>query len=470
MYGATSNPVSFAPFENSSDPLFASGVFQVEAISGTGRCIGRASHSGERRLISQIEKQRRSSQRKGEDRTMNRHSYQQGHIEEVKTRHGLGFKIKWRIRTREGEWRWQSETLYGPTKKQAKGILAGKIRESSAVKPETTDLLFREFVETDWKSYLNRKHVKPSTQKGYECVLGKHILPVLGDLRIREVQPLDIEKLVQSKTAAGLAPRTTRNMLVVLQSIFSMALDNDVIDRSPVRKKHKPEVPRKSKPAWGPVDVRKIVDEVSVEHRALFTVASLTALRIGEILALQWKHVDFEACKLTIVQSLWEGQLVSPKTEASVRAILFGRHLEEVLTRHLEASKHIGAGDFVFCKDDGSPLNADVLRRDVLYPAIERLRLPRESRSSGFHAFRHSAASLINARTGNLKLAQKLLGHSEISTTADVYTHTSDESEREASETLEREIFGDLFPVVPNSGTGTKVLVGNRNGQMGQSQ
>ncbi|HEY4931539.1 MAG TPA: tyrosine-type recombinase/integrase, partial [Terriglobales bacterium] len=47
---------------------------------------------------------------------------------------------------------------------------------------------------------------------------------------------------------------------------------------------------------------------------------------------------------------------------------------------------------------------------------------PRSSRTAGFHTFRHSAASLINARTGNLKLAQKLLGHSNLSTTADVYS------------------------------------------------
>jgi integrase len=138
--------------------------------------------------------------------------------------------------------------------------------------------------------------------------------------------------------------------------------------------------------------------------------------------------------------------------------------------KHSEASNRIGPEDFVFCKDDGSPLNRDVLRRDVLYSALERLRLPRLSRSAGFHTFRHSAASLINHQTGTLKLAQKLLGHSKISTTADVYTHTSDESEREASVILERAIFGDLFPNVPNLGTGTSAWVGNTNGQSVQMQ
>jgi len=62
-----------------------------------------------------------------------------------------------------------------------------------------------------------------------------------------------------------------------------------------------------------------------------------------------------------------------------------------------------------------------------------------------------SAASIVNEQTGNLKLAQKFLGHSTIKMTADIYTHTSAEAERDAAIALERAIYGDLFPVVPNT-------------------
>jgi integrase len=66
--------------------------------------------------------------------------------------------------------------------------------------------------------------------------------------------------------------------------------------------------------------------------------------------------------------------------------------------------------------------------------------------------FRHYAASFVNAQTGNLKLAQKLLGHSNLSTTADIYTHTSVESDRGAATAIEKEIFGDLCLVVSEMG------------------
>jgi integrase len=114
-------------------------------------------------------------------------------------------------------------------------------------------------------------------------------------------------------------------------------------------------------------------------------------------------------------------------------------------------STHTAPEHFVFCKPDGSPLNPDVLRRDVLYPMLDRLGIPRTSRAAGFHTFRHSAASIVNQETGNLKLAQRFLGHSNLSTTADVYTHTSAEAERSAAHALEQAIFGNLFQTVPRT-------------------
>jgi integrase len=136
---------------------------------------------------------------------------------------------------------------------------------------------------------------------------------------------------------------------------------------------------------------------------------------------------------------------VTPKTEGSVRTIFFGPALFATLNRQKGISCHQMEHDFVFSKPNGMPFNPDVLQRDVLYPALDRLGIPRTCRASGFHTFRHSAATIINQQTGNLKLVQRLLGHSNLSTTADVYTHTFTEAEREAALALEKAIYGDLF-------------------------
>jgi integrase len=98
-----------------------------------------------------------------------------------------------------------------------------------------------------------------------------------------------------------------------------------------------------------------------------------------------------------------------------------------------------------------------IARATPVYTIRENgLGILRFARAAGFHTFRHSAASFINAQTGDLKLAQRFLGHSPLSTTADIYMHTSEKAERETAVVLEKAIFGDLFPIVPKIETGNE--------------
>lgn len=382
---------------------------------------------------------------------MTRKSFQQGYVSDaIRNRQGTAYIIRYRLRTADGKWKHRSETLYGLSgKKAAKEVLRQRLHEASARRPEATEMKFRDLVEAYWRPYLDRREVKPSTRASYECALRRHVLPELGGLLLTDVAPLHIETLLQSKQKAGLSAKSVRNLVGLLQGIFSLAVDNDLLARSPVRDKHKPTVHRREKPIWTPDQVRSIVEAVPQAHRALFACAALTGARLGELLGLQWRHVDLKNRTLRIEQSLWQQQLVTPKTVGSIRTIPFGHGLSQALLEQHQNTVHNQPEDFVFCKRDGMPLNPDVLRKDVLYPALDRLGIPRASGASGFHTFRHSAASFINAQTGNLKLAQKLLGHATIDMTAEVYTHTSVEADREAALAVERAIYGDLFLVVP---------------------
>ena len=386
---------------------------------------------------------------------MTRRSYQQGYVSDpIRTRRGLVFRIRYRLRGTNGKWMHKSETLENLSgKKAARAVLDQRIREAQNRPIEALDLTVQHIVDSLWRPYLERKQVKPSTKRSYECELRVHILPALGAMRIADVAPLHVEKLLQSRLEGGSSPKTVRNLLGLLQSIFSLAVDNDLIPRSPARHRHKPRVTKSEKPVWTPEQLKLIVDSVPETHRSLFQSAMLTGARLGELLGLQWKHIDFDARTLEIRQALWEGELVTPKTQGSARVIYFGPSLLSALIARKHNSNHNGPLNFVFCKEDGSPLNPDVLRRDVLYPTLDRLGIPRNRRAAGFHTFRHSAATIVNQKTGNLKLVQKLLGHSNLSTTADVYTHISADADRRAALALEQAIYGDLFQVVPRFGT-----------------
>jgi integrase len=133
------------------------------------------------------------------------------------------------------------------------------------------------------------------------------------------------------------------------------------------------QVDRHEKPIWFPAQLLNILSADPTGLRALFDCVALTGTRLGEVLALKWKHVDLERRLLRIEDSLWRGQLLSPKTVASTRDIPLGGALSETLRNHRENSLHPGLDDFVFCKKDGSALDPDVLRKDALYPILDRL-------------------------------------------------------------------------------------------------
>ncbi len=105
--------------------------------------------------------------------------------------------------------------------------------------------------------------MKPSTRRNYDSILELHILPVFGDLRIDEIVPLHVERFIQTKVESGLSGKTVRNLFLVLQAIMSLALDNDLIDRSPIRNRHKPTVDKHEKPIWSSAQLLNILERSS---------------------------------------------------------------------------------------------------------------------------------------------------------------------------------------------------------------
>jgi integrase len=202
--------------------------------------------------------------------------------------------------------------------------------------------------------------------------------------------------------------------------------------------------------------VRTILINIPEVWQAFFLCLALTTVRIGELLALMWKDVDWEKRKIKIVKSLDLGVVV-PHTKTRKDQL---RHLPgvlfDVLQLHREISQFTSDGDFIFCKLDGSPCDPDEIRTTVLYPALDRAGIARLPRSSGFHAFRHAGSSIINEVTGDLKLSQIQLGHKRITTTANIYTHTNMKQVERAGEVLAKEIAHQMP---------TKSVVGGHQGE-----
>jgi integrase len=176
------------------------------------------------------------------------------------------------------------------------------------------------------------------------------------------------------------------------------------------------------------------------------SVAVLTGMRIGEILALRWKRVDLLGATLEVAENYSSGEFGSPKTKKSRRVIPISSALRRVLGALRARANSPNPEDLVFQTMKGTPLNDKNLYNRELAPACDRIKQPRIS----WHSFRHTHATLLHANGASFKEAQDLLGHEDSETTRKVYTHSIPDSQRLAVE----RVAGVLLPDAVSSATG----------------
>jgi integrase len=375
-----------------------------------------------------------------------RDSCQRGIVELQDRKDGAIWTIRYRVRDEKSAtgWRQKREKLpHCKSKKEAQRELGKRVGEANTTNngPDRVVVTFANFASGLWMSYVENKEIKPSTVYSYNSMLDNHLIPAFGKMRLDQILPMHLTDFFNKKRSDRLSPKYVRNLYGLLNTMFEVAAQYDLIASSPVRRKlHRPQYQAKEKPALSAEEIRRIIEFTPANHKPLFSLLAITSLRIGEVLGLRWESVNFDTRKLAVTKSLWRGKLDVPKTEASVRKLHLPDVLIDVLLEHRHKSEFTGPEDYVFCKPDGSPLDPDHLRNQVLYPAMDAAKIERSSREYGFHIFRHAAGSIVHAKTGDLKLAQKLLGHARISTTSDIYTHVPDEVAKTATEILAAEI------------------------------
>lgn len=177
------------------------------------------------------------------------------------------------------------------------------------------------------------------------------------------------------------------------------------------------------------------------QHKALITVAALTGMRRGELLALSWADVDYLNNRLFVRRAVSGGKISMPKSRYSRRLISVPRSVMELLREH-EAGQSAELPqnplNLVFPNQSGNLMDHSSLFRYCFWPTLKRAGLPRRR----FHDLRHSFASMLINRGENIKYVQRVLGHSSVQITLDVYGHLLPDVGREAAERLEELFFG----------------------------
>ena len=310
------------------------------------------------------------------------------------------------------------------------------------------ELLLRDFLH-NWLAAFKVHEVCSRTMALYYDAERLHIAPALGDLPLGEVTPLKIQTfLYQLQAEKRLSQRTISLNKSVLVQMYDYAMELGLVESNPARNAKLPRQSRKIDDGDSkviPIAQREQLLKAAESDPILcpiLTLLMLTGMRIGEALALQWKHVDFQNRTISIQQSLtreleFDGEGRTKKTAAALgvtktrcsRRVIQAPDL--VLQRLREwmryLSKRKGGLEtlvpegFVFCSTRTMGMRTYSGFRASFRHFLERNGFG--GQHLNLHRFRHTYASMLLEQEISPKVVQKLLGHRDVSTTLGVYSH-----------------------------------------------
>ena len=204
-----------------------------------------------------------------------------------------------------------------------------------------------EFVQQVWLRSKDGR-VETSTFDQYRWAVDRHIVPLIGKVRLRDLTPEVVDGWVAALVASGDSgkPRLGATSARTVRKVLSMALEEAVqrgrLGRNPVGLTQPPRRDRTRRQlGWTLAEARRFLAEVG-DHRLApaFQLSLVTGLRRGELLALRWSDVDLEAHNLTVHQQLaierGHPVLKQLKTEHADRVVTFGPATANLLAAHRE--------------------------------------------------------------------------------------------------------------------------------------
>jgi len=350
------------------------------------------------------------------------------------------------------------------TKKLAQRALAQLIVElDSGTHVEPTRRTVEQYLTQDWLP-ASAARVRPSTLRGYRQLLDSYVIPVIGDRRLDELNPLLLTKLygqmlstAKRRQPGTLSPRTVRFTHTVLNRAFADAVRWRLLASNPAADAQPPAASACRAPemkTWTIEELRRfLAGTADTADHVGYVLAACAGLRRGEVCGLRWSDVELEPAvgpahvrirqQLVLVNN--EISFSAPKTAASRRLVALDPATVELLRRHRlhqrRAGLALGPGyvdsGLVVCRGGGRPVNPTDWTR-VFSRRAHALGLPRIR----FHDLRHTHATLGLQAGVHAKVMSERLGHTSTSFTLDVYSHAIPSMQGEAAAVVGRLVFG----------------------------
>lgn len=289
------------------------------------------------------------------------------------------------------------------------------------------------------------------TVEQYSRLIRLHITPALGAVDMAALDPGPIQQILANLCADGHS-RTAQQCYVLLHKAFKDAASSNLINAVPtariLRPRHRKAPPR----YWSPDEMASFASVCpSLRWGHVWLLAMFCGLRRGELAGLRWADIDWERAMLHVRRQRQriDGLGVidaAPKSESSLRDIPIPPALIPLLRSALRTQRAIQlagnqAAVFVVANLDNSPADPHRLNRSLAVDIQSA-----SMRPVNLHGLRHSMATAAVSANVQLKILQDLLGHSSMSTTADIYAHTLPEVKITAISTIYGAICANCTP------------------------
>lgn len=382
----------------------------------------------------------------------------------------------------DGRWHQTSRTLEASNMRDAKRELAEVRatleRRAGGRKPRTSmrpDITVIDYMSHYVDTLETSRSVERTTIRGYRCDVGYADEGLCGiamrDLTTEDVQAWEADLMGPER---GLSPKTVRKAHVLLKTVCEEAIEDGLLDRNPVARVRAPKVAR-TMPNALPDDQRRTLlayleAAADTPFNLAVTIALMTGMRQGEICALRWGDVDFDArtvwVRRAIARDGGRTYVKEPKTASGRRDVPMAEALvgplrhryREMRTERLEAdlddSRERMAQLYVLGDVRGGYASVFTVWKQWNALASSMGLVGTQGRVPSFHDLRHTFATFAIAEGVDVKTVSSILGHANASMTLDIYASADPASKRAAAKTID-----DVMSRRPDPDKGGTVLL-----------
>jgi integrase len=282
---------------------------------------------------------------------------------------------------------------------------------------DNSEILVKNLIE---KYRAEKMPERFSTRRGYNAYLNNHVLPRWGECAITELQARPVELWIESLT---LAPKSKVHIRGLIHTLWDYAMwrgdvptQRNVMELVTIKGASK----RTRQPRSLTVEeFQQFVSHLQEPFRTIALVCVCFGLRISECLALKWSDVNWLECKLLVERGIVRQNVDATKTKGSRKTMAIDRELLAVLQIWKQTTEFSAPGDWMFA----SPVQLG--RLPWSYPYILRM-FNRAGTDAGIgkvspHVLRHSFRSWLDAVGTSIAVQQKMMRHSSVVTTLDIY-------------------------------------------------